>query len=190
MRNGLKILILADAWANLALGMIGPIYAIFVEQIGGDILDVGWAYFAFTFTSGAVLYLISVWENKVLYKEKLVVIGYAVNTIGCLLYFFTSTQFMLLITQVVLGIGVALVSPAFDALYSHFVKTKEEASDWGAWEAMGYMVAAIASLLGSFVVSNFGFKYLFVCMTVASLFGATVSLLLFKDKDYLTASKL
>jgi len=41
MRNGLKILIIADAWANLALGMIGPIYAIFVGQIGGDILDVG-----------------------------------------------------------------------------------------------------------------------------------------------------
>ena len=71
MQNGLKILIVADAFANLALGMLGPIYAIFVGEIGGDILDVGWAYFTFTFTSGVVLYLISKWEDRVLHKEKL-----------------------------------------------------------------------------------------------------------------------
>ena len=54
MKKGLKFLVLSDSWATLALGMIGPIYAIFVEQIGGDILDASWAYFAFTMTSGVV----------------------------------------------------------------------------------------------------------------------------------------
>ena len=54
MKKGLKFLVLSDAWATLALGMIGPIYAIFVEQIGGDILDASWAYFAFTMTTGVV----------------------------------------------------------------------------------------------------------------------------------------
>lgn len=190
MRNGLKILIISDAWANLALGMIGPIYAIFVGEIGGDILDVGWAYFTFTFTSGVILYLISMWENKVLHKEKLVVLGYSINSLGCFLYFFTDTQIMLLITQAILGVGVALVSPAFDALYSHFVKTKEEASDWGAWEAMGYMVAAIAAVLGSLIVENYGFRYLFILMFIASLLGTIASLLLFKDERYLSYSKL
>jgi len=190
MQNGLKILIVADAFANLALGMLGPIYAIFVGEIGGDILDVGWAYFTFTFTSGVVLYLISKWEDRVLHKEKLVVAGYAINALGCFLYIFTDTQTTLLITQAVLGIGVAMVSPAFDAIYSHFVNTKKEASDWGAWEAMGYIVAAVAAVLGSMVVNNYGFKYLFVFMFIAALIGTVASFLLFKDKNYLSSSKL
>ena len=55
MRRGLKILLLADGTANLALGMIGPIYALFVEKIGGDILDAGWAYFAFMVSSSPMI---------------------------------------------------------------------------------------------------------------------------------------
>jgi len=190
MRNGLKILIVSDAFAGLALGMIGPIYAIFVQNIGGDVLDVGWAYFTFTFTSGVILYLISRWENKVLYKEKLVFIGYLINALGCLLYYFTDTKIMLFIVQAVLGIGIAVLSPAFDSLYSHFVKSDEEASDWGAWEAMGYIVAAIAAILGSLIVDAYGFRPLFLIMFLASLVGAATSFLLFRDKDYLLSSKL
>lgn len=190
MRNGLKILIAADAFGTLALGMIGPIYAIFVAQIGGDILDVGWAYFFFTFTSGVVLYLISRWENKVAHKEKLVVIGYLLNALGCFLYLFTDTQAMLLMVQVISGIGVAVVSPAFDTIYSHFVNSEKEASEWGAWEAMGYFVAALGAIAGSMIANRFGFDSLFIFMTVAALMGAIISFLLFKGEGYLSASEL
>ncbi len=65
MKRGLYFLLASDAWANLALGMLGPIYAIFVEQIGGDILDASWAYFAFTFTSGIMIYIVGRWEDYI-----------------------------------------------------------------------------------------------------------------------------
>ena len=189
MKNGLKILITADAFGTFALGMIGPIYAIFVGKIGGDILDVGWAYFVFTFTSGIVLYAISRWENLVVHKERLVVVGYLINALGCLLYFFADSQITLLLVQIVLGIGVAVVSPAFDAIYSHFVNAKSEASDWGAWEAMGYFVAAVGAVLGSFVVDRYGFNTLFLVMSVAAFIGAGASFLLFKSEKYLSSSE-
>ncbi|MFA6158163.1 MAG: MFS transporter [Candidatus Paceibacterota bacterium] len=190
MKNGLKILIAADAFGNLALGMIGPIYAIFVGKIGGDILDVGWAYFVFTFTSGIVLYMISRWENRIAHKERLVVIGYLINALGCLLYFFVDSQMALLAVQVVLGVGVAIVSPAFDAIYSHYVNSEREASDWGAWEAMGYFVAALGAIAGSVVANSFGFHALFLCMSVAAATGALISFFLFDSVRYLGSSKL
>lgn len=65
MRNGLKILLLSDAWATLALGLVGPIYAIYVEEIGGNILNASWAYFSFMLTTGVVMFLISKWEDRV-----------------------------------------------------------------------------------------------------------------------------
>ena len=121
------------------------------------------------------MYLISKWENHVLHKEKLVIAGYALTALGCLLYYFTETKTFLIITQIVLGLGVAVVSPAFDAIYSNFIKKETEASDWGAWEAMGYIVTAIAAILGSFIASKFGFKILFLCMFAASLLGVIAS---------------
>ncbi len=185
MKRGLYFLLAADAWANLALGMLGPIYAIFVEEIGGDILDASWAYFAFTFTSGVMIYLIGRWEDRVKHKEKLIVGGYALTAIGALGYMFVDSQTSLIIVQVVLGIATAILNPAFDALYSHYVIKENETSNWGAWEGMGYIVAAIAAIIGGYTAHTFGFTALFVIMFVAALTGAIISLGLFNSKDYL-----
>lgn len=187
MKKGLKVLLFSDAYLNLALGMIGPIYAIFVEQIGGDILDASWAYSAYMFTAGIVMYLLSKWENKHKHKEKLIVVGYALTSVGCLFYIFVFNQITLLITQVILGLSIAVLNPAFDSTYSHYITKKEEASDWGAWEAMGYVVTAIAAIIGGYVADFLGFRILFIIMFIISLFGTIKSLSLFKNKKFLNS---
>jgi MFS family permease len=186
MKRGLKVLLFADAFAGLALGMIGPIYAIFVENIGGDILDASWAYFAYMFTAGFVMYLISKWEDGAKHKEKLVVLGYLLTSLGCLSYIFVYNQMTLLFTQIILGLSMAVLSPAFDSVYSHYVIKNEEASDWGIWEAMSYIVTAIAAIIGGYVADFYGFKTLFVIMFIISLFGVIKSLTLFRKKNYLS----
>ena len=185
MRKGTKILLFSDTWATLALGMIGPIYAIFVQKIGGDILDASWAYFAFMITSGVVMYLIGKWEDKVKHKEKLVVGGYMLTSVGAFSYIFVDSQFTLVLTEVILGLGEALLIPAFDALYSDFLDKKEEASEWGAEESMIYAVTAIAALLGGYIASTFGFTTVFVVMFFISLVSVFSSINLLRKKKYL-----
>ena len=48
MQRKLKILLFASALFMLAGGLFGPIYAVFVEEIGGDLLTAGGAYAAFS----------------------------------------------------------------------------------------------------------------------------------------------
>lgn len=50
----LKVLLLSYALCSLALGMLGPVYAIFVEEIGRDILDAGSAWSIYMFTMGVL----------------------------------------------------------------------------------------------------------------------------------------
>jgi len=185
MKRGLKLLLISDAWINLALGMIGPIYAIFVEHIGGDILDASFAYSAYMFTAGIVMYLISKWEDHVKHKEKFVIAGYILCSLTCLSYFFVYNQTTLLFTQVLLGISLALLDPSFDSLYSHYVKKSEEASSWGTWEAMNNIVVAISAIIGGFLANQFGFKVLFLIMFVVSLLGPITAIRLFRKKKYL-----
>ncbi|QQR84020.1 MFS transporter [Candidatus Peregrinibacteria bacterium] len=187
MKKGIKILLVSDGWVNLALGMIGPIYAIFVEEIGGDILDASWAFSTYMFTAGIIMYLLSKWEDKAKHKEKFVVAGYALTSLGCLMYFFVHNQATLLLTQAVLGLSVAILSPSFDAIYSHYVKASEEASNWGIWEALSYIATAIAAIIGGYIANSFGFKTLFVVMFIVSLFGTIQSFALYRGKKYLNA---
>mgnify|MGYP003968074129 CR=1 FL=1 len=185
MKKGLKILLLSDTWATLALGMIGPIYAIFVADIGGDILDASWAYFAFMITSGVVMYFISHWEDKVKHKNRLITLGYSLTALGCLSYIFVDSQLTLVITQMILGVAEAVQVPAYDAMYSSYLRKHKAASEWGNWEAMQYIVTAIAALAGGYLAKSLGFKALFVAMFIFSLFSVFTSLGMFKNSKYL-----
>ena len=92
MKRGIALLLFADGWFNLALGMLGPIYALFVENIGGDLLDASIAYFIFMFTTGVVMYLIGLWEDRHDHKEKFVIGGYFLTSLGILLYYFVENS--------------------------------------------------------------------------------------------------
>lgn len=181
MKQGIKILLLADMWATFAIGMLGPIYAIFVERIGGDLLDASWAFFAFMITSGVVMYFISHWEDHVLHKERLVTLGYTMTAVGCLMYVFVDSQLMLIMTQIVLGLAEAVLVPAYDAMYSHFLDVEKAASEWGDWEAMRYIVTALAAVAGGYVVHLFGFSALFIIMAIVASFAAITSVWLYKQ---------
>lgn len=185
MKKGLKVLLLASAFITLSAGMLGPIYALFVESIGGDILDASFAYFAYMLSAGIVVFIISKWENRVLHKEKLIFWGYVLNSIGMASYLFVYNQTTLLLTQGILGISLAIISPAFDSLYAHYTTKKEEASDWGSWEAMGYIVTALAALTGGLIADFLGFQMLFLIMFALSVLGMVQTLELFREKKIL-----
>ncbi|MBC8494827.1 MFS transporter [archaeon] len=187
MKRGIKFLLLSDTWATFALGMIGPIYAIFVQDIGGDLLDASWAFFAFMITSGILMYAISHWEDRFKHKEKLVTLGYILTALGCLSYFFVYSQGMLIITQIILGIAEAVQVPAYDALYSKYLEKKKASSQWGDWESMRYIATAIAAIAGGYFATIFGFRALFLAMFGISCISIITSLKLYKNKKYLNS---
>ena len=182
MQRELKILLSSYALFGLAAGMFGPIYAVFVEQIGGDLLTAGAAYAAFSFAAGILIFIISRWEDHVKHKEKLVVVGYFVMTLGYLGYIMIRTPLDLFVVQAVLGVGNAILSPAWDAIYSKRLDKGRYASEWGIWESMNYIVIALAALIGGFLANVFGFRFIFVIMFILSFFGFLISLLFLYGK--------
>jgi hypothetical protein len=178
LKNALRILLITDACFIFAAGLFGPIYAIFVERIGGDLLDAGWAWAAFTLTSGIVIFLLSRWEDRVVHYEQLIIGGYTLRSIAVFGYLLVSSPAHLLAVQTLIGLGLALSSPAYDALYSKSLEKGREAAQWGDWEAMDYIVSALAAIIGSAIATAFGFPALFFLMFLISLAGVFVSIML------------
>lgn len=181
MKRGIKLLLLSDLWITLSLGMIGPIYAIFVEQIGGDLLDAGWAYFAFMMTTGIVLFIMGKWEDKVKHKERLLLVGYSLMALGCLSYYFVNSQISLVITQIILGLAEAIQLPAYDALYSKYLTKDHAASEWATWESQSYIATAIAAVIGSWIATVYGFRLLFAVMFAISIASIVFSIMVMRE---------
>ena len=161
----LKVLLLTNGLVLLSAAMLGPIYALYVQEIGGDILDTGIAAGVFTATAGIVVYFFGRLSDRIRENELVVALGYTIMGLGFLCYTYVETMLGLLLVQVIVGLGEAVYSPSFDALYSKHLDPKHSGSQWGAWESMNYFALSIGALLGSAIAAFLGFTTLFIIMS-------------------------
>lgn len=169
----LKILLITNGLILTAVAMMGPIYAIFVEEIGGDLLDAGLTGAAYALTAGTTTLLVGKLVDKVKEKELVIVAGYIVIGIAFLLFTGVHSIWTLAMVQALIGFGEALYSPAFDSVYSDHLDKRKSGLQWGAWEAMNYFTWAAGATVGGFLVSMFSFDHLFVLMSLLA-FGAAL----------------
>tara|TARA_Y100000034_G_C6738489_1_gene327569 strand:+ start:77 stop:625 length:549 start_codon:yes stop_codon:yes gene_type:complete len=182
MKHRLKILLWSSFFINLAAGLFGPLYAVFVEKIGGDLLTAGSAYAAFAIASGVIIFFLSKYEDKVKHQEKLLILSRFLSVIGFAGYLLIRNPLDLFIVQIIFGIAVAIGNPTFDSMYSKNLTKGKFASQWGAWEAMYSITVGVAAIIGGFIAQNYGFQILFWIMLIISIISFISALSLIKRK--------
>ena len=166
--HALRVLLATNALILLAGAMLGPIYAIYVTEIGGDLMDASIAGFLFAISAGLITLLSGKFSDKARHSDLVMVLGYTLIGTGFLLYQFVDSVFSLFAIQALIGIGNAVYAPAFDKLYSQHLDRGNYGSEWGTWESMNYFMAAFGALLGGLLVTRFGFSTLFYAMAFLS----------------------
>lgn len=180
MNIRIKILLYASVISNFSSGLLGPIYALFVESIGGNILVASTSWAIYTLVYALLATFMGRLEDIKFSKEKMVFIGYLILTIANLLLLFVNKSIHLYLLQVLMGIGVAIVTPAWEALYSIALDKGKESSEWGYWNAGAGIAVSIAALMGGLIVTYYGFKVLFVVMATFHLISTFVAFSLIK----------
>ena len=164
-----KILLSTIGLYYVAGAMLGPIYAIFVEEIGGDILDASYTFSVFAVAAGITAYISGKYTDKIKESELIISLGYFVVAIGFFSYIFVSEVWHIFIPQILIGLGGAILSPAFETMYASHLKRKVAGQGWGAWEVTFYFTNAIGAIIGGLTVTYFGFTPLFVIMGLLAL---------------------
>ena len=164
--KALKILLSTNAFILMAGAMLGPIYALFVEKVGGDLMDVSIAGGIFALVAGLTTLISGKYSDTIKENELIVVLGYSIMGTGFLLYFWVDSIIFLFIVQAIIGIGEAIYSPAFDAVYSKHLDGHKSGSQWGTWGSMNYFTTAIGAVVGGGLVTLFGFRILFIIMAL------------------------
>ncbi len=182
--KALKVLLMTNGLILLAGAMIGPIYALFVERVGGDLMDASIAGGLFALSAGFVSLIFGRLSDKTKDTTWVVILGYLLIALGFFLYLFVDSVSFLFIVQIIIGTGEAIYSPAFDKLYSLHVDKKRSGAQWGAWESMNYFTIAIGAFAGGVIVNQFGFEAVFLVMMTLCLASA-ILLYFFKEKSTL-----
>ncbi|MEK6983207.1 MAG: MFS transporter [Nanoarchaeota archaeon] len=181
MHKQLKLFLTARSVLVPATAMLGPIYAIFVEKIGGDILNAGIAFAIYSIISGIGIIVMGYIENTLHKDKKFIIFGNILMSIALLGYYFVNNIYQLYLVQIILGISTIVQTPANDAFYTKYLDRQKYNLEWGIWEGSGWVVTGIAALAGAYIVKISDFKSLFLVMFFVSLIGLFLSIKL-KDK--------
>ena len=160
----ISILLLTNSLILLAGAMIGPIYALFVERVGGSLLDASYAFATFCLVAGVVTLVSGRYSDRMKENELILVLGYSIMGLGYFGYMLVDSIWTLLLVQVVIGLGEAIYSPSFDAIYSKHLDDKKFGRTWGLWESLYYFTTAFGAIVGGSLVTFFGFNAMFVIM--------------------------
>ena len=172
LNRALRILLINDTLVLIASAMIVPIYAVYVDKIGGDILDAGLAAGIFAIVAGFAVLITGRIADRSQHKARILATGYLLSSLGFLLYMFVGNIWQLLAVQALVGLAQAIIAPVFDALYTEHIGSKKRASSrWSMWESAYYFAVAIGAAGGAAIVKVFSFDALFVVMSLMCLWS-------------------
>lgn len=168
------LLLGANIW-YFGEGMMGPLFAVFAEKIGGDILDITWAWATYLVITGLFYILVGRLLNNKPYKEKVMVAGYLLNATFTFCYLFVGSPLQLFFVQAGLGVSEALGTPAWDALYAKNLTSDMDSYAWGLSTGQSQIVTGIAFGIGGLITHFVSFEALFITMGIIQLIAACVT---------------
>jgi hypothetical protein len=179
-----KSLLKASFAGTYAETMLTPLYAGLTNQIGGTLLDAGVGYAMLNLTTGIVVILI----GRTLWFEVninwMVFWGFTMAGLCDLLYLLVRDRWQFFAVQIMLGLAVGLLNPAWDALYSDDDdETQSRAKKWSFWTGGVSFVIGASALTGALVTAWLGFKSLFVLMALCDLVAIYYSWQVAKHAD-------
>lgn len=176
-------------------GLLGPLYAVFTQHIGGDILELTGAYAFYLITMGALSIYIGKlsdhhfqtfglkWlENSLNFhdsKKSLLALGYGLNAVATFGYLFVDSPLKLFFLQGVLGVASALATPTWNSLFSAYENKKHMGEEWGLDDGGSEIITGIAVMAGGLIITYFSFTFLFVLMGIVQIFATFVLLHMF-----------
>jgi len=163
---------------SLGVGLLGPIYPIFVvNRFSATIMDVGLLYALFC--GVAALFKIVAGKLSDSYgKERIFSVGVLMGAMCSLSYIYVPNITGLYIIEFLFGISYALQRPSLLALIVDLGE-KRSGTVLGIFESIYDITEAVAALLATFIATKIGFETLFY---ICSGCQATTGIFILKYK--------
>ena len=182
----IRFLIISDVVLAGAAGLLGPIFALFIEDFiqGGNAAVAGVAAGVYLFTKSILQIPIANFIDKIRGEKDdfwLMFIFTILIAFIPLFYLVISTPFQLYIVQFALGFFTAFTFPSYMAIFTRHIDKEKEGTEWGVYFTFTDLIGAALAIVGGYVATTQGFPTLIVAVVVVSFVGA---MLLWPIKPY------
>ena len=187
MNPVIRFLIVSDTVIMGAAGLLGPIFALFIEDyiVGGNEAVAGIAAGIYLLTKSIMQIPIAYVIDKIKGERDdfwLMFIFSLLIALIPLAYLFISTPLELFIVQFFLGLFTAFTFPTYMAIFTRHIDKKKEGTEWGVYFTLVDVTSAAMAAIGGYIAASFGFHSLILLVVIFSVLG---SFLLLPVRAYL-----
>ncbi|MFA7245111.1 MAG: MFS transporter [Candidatus Magasanikbacteria bacterium] len=184
MNKKIKSLLIGGNLWYLGEGMFGPLLAVFTEKIGGDVLDISYAWSIYLLVMGLLTMFVGKFSDKS-DKAKIMVFGYALNAFFTFAYLFVDSSLKLFVVQAGLGISASLAAPTWYSLYAKYEDKNKDGMEWGLASGSSNIITGIAILIGGIILKFYSFNILFCVMGTLQVVATIYQFQILKKKKLL-----
>lgn len=186
INNLVKILTFSDILIVSGWGLVNPIFAVFITgQIkGGNLKLVGLATAAFLISRSLLMFPFA----RFIDRKKGEIDDFAVMAIGSFLisvtpflYIFATTSVHIIVMQLFHGLGSAMASPGWLAIFTRHIDKTKEAEEWALYSTFVGLGGALTGALGGFLAETLGFRPLFLIVGIICTFGTSFLFFVYQD---------
>src|SRR5439155_10472292 len=170
-----SLLIKASFVGAFAEAMFLPVYAIFTERVGGSVADAGLGFALLSFANGLFVLIVGSTEWFSRHVKAMVFWGFLISALGDATLLVVGNRYQLFGVQLIVGVALGMMNPAWDSLYSSGGNEDDAAGRWSFWTGGVQIASGLAALAGGLIVAVLGFSALFLAMSGLDLLAAYYS---------------
>jgi len=183
----IRLLIISDTVFVGAVGLLGPVFALFIEDFikGGNAAVAGLAAGIYLFTKSIFQIPIAHYIDKTLGERDdfwFMFIFTVFIAFIPLLYLVITTPLQLYIVQFILGLFTAFTFPTYMAIFTRHIDKEKEGTEWGIYFTLTDLTSAAFAAIGGYIATVQGFPTLIITVVIISFIGA---MLLWPIKPYI-----
>ncbi len=167
----IKILIISDFLVFSASQLLGPIFAIFIEDfiIGASIKTVGIAAALFLITKSITEIPVGLLIDKIKGEKDdlyFALTGTLLTGLIFILFIYIDKIWQLYALQILLGIGSAISYPGWYTIFTKHVDKGKEGFEWSLYDVLVGVGMSATAALGGFIAEAYGFQSVFITVAI------------------------
>lgn len=182
----IRFLIISDFFLFFAVGLLAPIFAVFIlENIENKIEVIGYAVACYWTTRVLLVMPISRLMDKIKGEQdeySFMVAGTFLIAIIPLFYVISSHPWHIYCLQMLNGLAYSMAVPAWRIIFTNHIDKKIVGFEWSLEDVGVGIATASSAAIGATIADKFGFNILFGMITFFGLISATILLVLGKSK--------
>lgn len=182
-----KILIISDIAIVGGGGLIGPVFALFIENfiVGGNAATAGIAAAVFLFTKSLCQIPSAHIIDKIRGEKDDFWFLFSASVLMSLiplLYLLVDKPVELYVVQFLYGVIAATTFPSFMSIFTKHIDKGREGVEWGVYFTMTDLISAAFASVGGLLAVTYGYHYLIIVVSAMQFMGA---MLIYPIKRYI-----